>query len=152
MQVLFYLILFCLLLLIISEPLYIRIEKENDTSLAFHFVFFSFLFIQKKGVGEGAGKPKKRSISPKSYIRAWLKLRKRVKIKIDALYFPLITSPYTQALLCGLFPAILAGEQSYGENENTSFALHIETTLPDCLILYFKAIQNEKKNEKVQTW
>ena len=149
MQVLFYLNIFCLLLLIFSEPLYIRIEKESDTTLSFHFVFFSFLFINKGETGESTREKEKRKISPKSYISAWLKLRKRVKIKIDALYFPLVTSPYIQALLCGLFPAILAGERSYGDNENTSFALHIETTLPDCLILYFKAMQNEKKNEKV---
>ena len=149
MQALFYVILFCLLLLIISEPLYIRIEKENDTTLAFHFVFFSFLFIKRRGEGGQTQKKKQRKITFKSYVSAWLKLRKRVRIKIDALYFPQITSPYTKALLCGLFPAILEGERAYDEFASTSFALHIETTLPDCLILYFKALQNEKKKEKL---
>ncbi len=149
MQVLFYLILFCLFLLILSEPLYIRVEKEKDTTLAFHFVFFSLFLIKRGGESSNKKEKKKRKVSVKSYITAWLKLRKRVKIKLDAVYFPIITSPYTQALLCGLFPAVLEGERAYSEFDKTSLALHIETTLPDCLILYFKALKNEKKKERL---
>ena len=149
MQLLLYVILFCLLLLLISEPLYIRVEKGEDTSLAFHFVFFSFQFSKSGKSTVDEKKKNSKKISPSSYIRAWLKLRKRVKIKIDAIYFPRITSPYTQALLCGLFPVLMEGERTYHTLDKISFALHIETTLPDCLILYTKAFIMEKKKEKV---
>ena len=149
MRLLFYIILLCLFLLIISEPLYIRVEKSKDTSLAFHFVFFALYLKMESGKGSPANKSERKKISLKSYVRAWLKLRKRVKIKLDAVYFPVLTSPYTQALLCGLFPAFLEGERAYSHFDDTSFALHIETTLPDCLILYLKALLNERKKEKV---
>ena len=147
MHFLFYIILFCLLLLIVTEPLYIRVEKTKDTAVAFHFVFFSFHLIKRRTTGHKS--KKKRKISFTSYIRAWVNLKKRVKIKIDALYFPLEISHFTQALLCGLFPALLQGERSYGETDTTSFALHIETTLPDCLMLYLKALKIEKNKETV---
>ena len=149
MELFFYVILFCLLLLILTEPLYIRMEKSEDTIIALHFVFLSLHLSRGGERREDIEAKKTRKISPKSYIRAWLKLRKRVKIKIDAIYLPAVRSPYTQALLCGLFPALLEGERAYHQLDKLSFAIHIETTLPDCLILFMKAYILEKKKEKV---
>ena len=133
----------------ISEPLYIHIEKDTDTKVTFHFVFLALTFLKKRSESKTNEKRKNKKITFKSYISAWLKLRKRVKIKIDALYFPIISSQYTKALLCGLFPAILEGEKAYADFDETSFAVHIETTLPDCLILYLKALRNERSKERV---
>ena len=145
MQLLFFVILFCLFLLILSEPLYIRVEKGLGLEIDIHFVFFSISFTRRRTeYSKQSNHSKKRKISFQSYIGAWVKLRKRVKIKVDALYFPFLSSPFTEALLCGLFPTISEGKRAYANATDISFAIHIETTLPDCLILYFKARKNEK--------
>ena len=150
MGVLLVLLLFTLLLFILSEPLYIAVKKQRGMQLVFHFVFFSLSLTRGQSVS-GAPKEenKKSKISPTTYFRVWLKLRKRVKIIIDALYLPLRSSPYAEALLSSLYSPYRRGIALFEQNTDTSFLLHVETTLLDALIFYFKCMHYEKiKNER----
>lgn len=149
MGALLVLLFFALILLLLSEPLYITVRKSRGTRIVFHFVFFSIMLVTGKNEDRHLPKKeKKKKISPTTYLKVWLKLRKRVKIKIDAIYLPLNLSAYTEALLSGLYPPLRRGIYLFDKDSNTSLLLHVETTLLDALLFYHKCKRFEKiKNE-----
>ena len=144
------LLIFALVLFILSEPLYITVKKQFGTEVVFHFVFFSLSFTRQRRSATQEDNPKKKTaISPLTYLKSWLKLRKRVKIKLDALYLPLPTTPHIQALLSALCRPYRRGFDFFENEDDTSFLLHIETTPLDAIVFYLKCIRYEKlQNER----
>ena len=144
MTALLLLLLFALVLLILSEPLYITVKKNQGTSVAFHFVFFSLSLSSKRKDRDAKKKSKRIPISPSTYLKAWFSLRKRIKIKIDAIYIPLNLSPYAEALLFGLSPQLCRGNYLFDTDDETSLLLHVETTPLDAIVFYQRCVRYEK--------
>lgn len=138
------LLLASLVLLILSEPLYITARKSRGVCIEFHLVFFMLRLSSMHGKKQSTKKNQKTKISPSTILKTWLKLRKRVKIRIDALCLPFRFSPYTEALLSGLYPPLARGNDLFDKDDDTSLLVHVETTLLDALYFYLRCRHYEK--------